>query len=75
MTIEMTPVTSSSIAAIGHDPLTNTLAVKFHGGKTYHYSNVKPEDAAALMASKSIGSHFGQNIRNKYNSRLAPDLE
>src|SRR3546814_14208537 len=34
-----TPVKSSQIASIGHDPSTNTLAIEFKGGKVYHYSD------------------------------------
>ena len=37
MAITMHGVTSSQIKEIGHDPKTNTLAVRFkHGGTLYH---------------------------------------
>ncbi len=62
------PVKSSQIAAIGHDPSTNVLAVQFHGkggkpGSVYHYQNVPPEKHQALVNAPSIGSHFGQHIK------------
>lgn len=43
--IELTPVESSQIAAIGHNPATNTLAIQFKGkgdkpGSIYHYDGV-----------------------------------
>lgn len=58
-------VTSSQLAEVGHDPATNTLAVKFkHGsGGIYHYANVTAEDHEKLMKAPSVGSHFIQNIK------------
>ena len=43
--IALTPVKSSQVKAIGHDPATNTLAVQFaHGaGSIYHYPDVTAE--------------------------------
>ena len=39
--ITMHGVTSSQLKEIGHDPATNTLAVRFkHGGTLYHYAGV-----------------------------------
>lgn len=39
--ITMHGVTSSQVKEIGHDPATNTLAVRFsHGGTLYHYASV-----------------------------------
>lgn len=67
----MTPVKSSNIAAIGHDPKTNELHVKFKTGATHIYSGVSAEKHAALLAAESIGSHFHHNIRNQHESRKA----
>lgn len=65
--IEMTPVKSSQIAAIGHDPETNTLAIQFPAktgtGSVYHYSNFTAEDFAAFSAAESKGAHFGKHIK------------
>jgi hypothetical protein len=67
--IALTPVASSQIDAIGHDPETNTLAIRFpvnrFGEKAvYHYSNFTAEDFAAFQAADSKGSYFGQHIKN-----------
>ena len=65
--IEMKPVESSQIAAIGHDPATNTLAVQFHGkegpGSVYHYENVSAEQHDTFVNAESIGKHFGANFK------------
>lgn len=61
---ELTPVTSSQIDAIGHDPETNTLAVRFRGGSTYHYADVTAEQYDEFYRSESLGKHFGANFKN-----------
>lgn len=66
--IALAPVESSQIHAIGHDAATNTLAIQFKSkagaGSVYHYANFTTEDFTAFKESKSIGAHFGQNIKN-----------
>ena len=59
-----TPVNSSSLASVGHDPETNTLEIEFKNGGVYRYAGVSAEDHAALIGSSSIGAHFHQRIRN-----------
>lgn len=66
--IPLTPVTSSQLAAIGHDPDTNTLAIRFNGkdgklGGLYHYSNFTAEQFEAFQAAESKGSHFIRTIK------------
>lgn len=67
MNITMTPVESSQIHSIGHDPATNTLAIRFKGkngpGSLYHYPNFNAVQFAAFQKAPSLGKHFGANIR------------
>lgn len=66
-------VKSSQISAIGFDPPTGRMRVRFVDrrgkdgamipGGTYEYSGVAPEDHAALIGADSIGAHFHQLIR------------
>lgn len=69
--IAMDSVESSQIAAIGHDPATNALAIQFAPkkdgtpGSIYHYKNFTAEDFAKFKAAESIGSHFGKHIKNE----------
>ena len=71
--MELKPVQSSQIAALGYDAGTQTLAVRFHPtaaqkkegkpGSTYAYRNVAPGDATRLREAESIGSHFIKFIK------------
>lgn len=63
--IELKPVTSSQIKAIGYDPATKTLACVFARGPghVYHYSDVSPEQHAAFVDAESIGTHFGKHFK------------
>ena len=68
-TITMQEVESSQIHSIGHDPNTNTLAIRFRDRKTnlptslYHYSNFTADDFKAFSDAESKGSHHGKHIK------------
>jgi hypothetical protein len=64
----MTPVKSSSLAAVSHDPVSKTLNVIFNNGGKYAYQGVSAELHSQLMKAKSIGTHFQQNIRSRFKS-------
>ena len=64
--MELHPVKSSNIKAVGYDPDAQRLVVEFHTGKKYAYRDVSPEVHEAFLGAKSIGLYFGLNIRNKY---------
>lgn len=63
------PVTSSQIAALGHDPINLKMQVEFKSFKpdkptsVYEFSNVSQEDFAALMNAESIGKTFNAGIK------------
>jgi hypothetical protein len=67
--ITMIPVTSSQIAAIGHSPELNVLAIQFPPKKstgvadTYQYQNVDAAMFAEFLAAESQGSFFIQRIK------------
>lgn len=66
--IAMDAVESSQIAAIGHDPETNTLAIEFKNWKgepssVYHYDAFTAEQFEEFKNAESIGSHFGKHIK------------
>jgi hypothetical protein len=72
--MERIPVTSSSIASIGHDPTTNTLHVEFKNGRVYAYADVSAAHHAALLSAESIGAHFGKHIRGAFtHTKLDPE--
>jgi len=64
--VEMVPVTSSNIKAIGYNGPDRTLYVEFLSGKKYKYADVSPQKHAALMATSSHGKHFIAHIRHSH---------
>jgi KTSC domain len=61
--MEMTPVTSSNIVAIGYDPATQTMHIKFKGGGSYSAVGVTAEEHEAFMAADSKGKHWHQHLK------------
>lgn len=65
--IPLKPVASTALAAIGHDPATETLAVQmFQGskpGNVYHYANVSLAEYSAMASAKSLGEHLARHIK------------
>lgn len=61
----LTPVESSNIQAVGHDPATSELHIRFHSGKIYQFANVSAGQHAEFMAAPSKGQHFHRNFRGR----------
>lgn len=65
--ITLQTIQSSQIAAIGHCPATETLAVQFFRkgapADVYHYANVTATEYAAFAGAESIGKHFYAHIK------------
>lgn len=70
--ITLHPVTSSQIVAIGHDPETKTLAVKFKSFKPdepdrlYHYAGVPAVVYAEMQKAESVGKYLNANIKTQF---------
>lgn len=67
----MRPVTSSNVDAVGYDAATQTMHVRFKGGATYIHHGVGPKDHAALVGSKSVGSHYHTHFRGKHSGKAS----
>ena len=67
--MKMHSVKSSQIKEIGHDPLTNTLAVRFNTGSLYHYTGVDAAKFNEFHKAPSIGSHFGKHIKGAHDDK------
>ena len=65
--MERTPVSSTSIAAIGYDVENYLLEVEFVRGAVYLYSGVLLDERDGFMSSDSKGKYFYANIRNRYS--------
>lgn len=53
--MELKPVESSNVSAIGYDASAKQFDVRFKNGATYRYHDVGPESAAAVTDAESIG--------------------
>ena len=59
-------VASSNIAAIGYDPVTETLEVQFLNGSIYQHYNVPDNMYNQLMREGSKGRFLNFYIKNAY---------
>ena len=69
--MELTPVSSSQISAIGYDPETLKMQVQFIGkgnsaGSIYEYSGVEQGVYDALMSAESVGRTFAASVKWAY---------
>jgi len=68
--MDRTPVSSSAIKSVGHDPNTNELEIEFHSGRIHSYANVSIDEHRALMDAPSLGKHFGKHLRGRHHVRV-----
>ena len=69
--MEMTPVQSSNIEAIGYSEESHTLAVQFKGrkgaaGSLYEYANVPVGVWHDFLQAVSKGAFFASSVKGKY---------
>lgn len=62
--IEMVPVTSSQVAAVGYDAEAKELRVEFVSGALYAYDDVPQSVFDNLKQSASVGSYFHSAVKN-----------
>lgn len=53
-----TPVDSSAIKSLGHDPTTNTLEVEYRSGYVYQLGGISAEQFKGLLAADSVGKEM-----------------
>lgn len=66
----MRPVTSSNVEAVGYDPASKTMHVRFKGGGTYAHRDVGPAEHRALVTAKSPGKHYHAHFKGKHTGKL-----
>lgn len=66
--MDMHPVESSAIKAIGYDADKQHMKVEFTSGSTFTYADVPEDSFHALKNAESVGKHFAANIRNQFKS-------
>ncbi len=64
--MEMIPVASSNIEAIGYEASKRWLDIRFNSGGLYRYFEVPAYEHQQLMAASSKGSYHAQNIKERY---------
>ena len=71
--IQMSPVKSSNVEAVGYDAARSVLHVRFRGGAHYSYDGVPPDLHAELHGNgkpdHSIGKFVHENIKGKFPHR------
>jgi uncharacterized membrane protein len=67
--MQLTPVKSSNLAAVGYDAIEQVLHIQFKGNETvYQKHGVPLEVYEAMMTADSIGSYYARNIKNHYSA-------
>jgi KTSC domain len=67
VSIEMVPVISSNVMAVGYDVEQKELHVQFKGSTTvYIYESVESLVHQSLMASDSKGTFIARELKGKY---------
>lgn len=64
--MEMIRVRSDAISAIGYDPDTQRMRIRFVTGRSYDFCRVPQEVYERLMASVSKGTFYNDRIRGRY---------
>lgn len=61
--MELVPVNSSNIRAVGYEEETATLVVEFEDGAIYHYLNVPSPIFEGLLSAPSKGTYFDRHVK------------
>ena len=61
--MQMQPVKSSNIAAVGFDPDTSSLIVEFSNGSTYSVGASSEAELQDILGSPSPGSWYFRNVK------------
>lgn len=64
--MEMISVSSSAISAIGYDPASRQMKIKFKQGETYDFCNVPEHIFNGLISASSKGTYYNDHIRDRY---------
>ncbi len=64
--MDMIPVNSSNLSAVGYDVSTQTLYIAFRNSGLYAYSNVPESVYRGLMAAPSHGQYHAAFIKNAF---------
>ena len=64
--MEMLRVNSSAISAIGYDPGSKRMRIKFTNGNTYDFCNVPEHVFNGLLKASSKGTYYTDHVKDRY---------
>ena len=64
--MEMIAVRSSAMTAVGYDPATRRMKIRFEQGHSYDFCGVPSTIHNGLMAALSKGAYYNQHIRDRF---------
>ncbi len=64
--MDMIPVSSQAIAAVGYDPQTLRLRIRFVEGHSYDFHGVPAAVFQGLLRAPSKGGYYNAHIRDRY---------
>ncbi len=64
--MQMIRVSSSAISAVGYDPDTRRMKIKFVQGHTYDFCRVPQHIFDGLLRSASKGGYYNDHIKDRY---------
>jgi hypothetical protein len=71
----MMPVKSSAIEAVGYDPTTRQMRIRFTGGSEYDFCGVPEAIYRDLMSAASKGSYYNDRIRDRYPCQAGDSID
>ncbi|WGR93654.1 KTSC domain-containing protein [Bradyrhizobium sp. ISRA443] len=60
------PVSSSTVAEVGYDPIGRILEVLFKSGAVYQYFDVPQQIYEELMRASSAGGFLNSNVKGQF---------
>lgn len=64
--MDMIHVSSGAISAVGYDPITRRMKIRFQQGQTYDFCNVPQHVFDELLHASSKGAYYNDHIRDRY---------
>jgi hypothetical protein len=65
--MEMIPIRSTAIRAVGYEPTTQRMKIAFVEGHTYDFCRVPEHIFIGLLRSGSKGRYYNDHIKDRYN--------
>lgn len=64
--MQLIPVRSSAVEAVGYDPLSRRLRIRFTGGREYDFCGVPESVYRGFIEAPSKGTYYNDYIKDRY---------